>query len=190
MADTASIDEVLRNAERSMARSVEVFTKETDTIRTGRANPAMLDALRVDYYGTPTPLNQLATVGAPEPRLLVITPWDRKMMPVIEKEILKSDLGLTPNNDGQVIRLAIPPMTQERRKEMVKRLNKFQEEAHIAIRNVRRDGVEALRKLEREKQISEDDLRRAQERLQKITDAQIAAADAVSSRKEKELMEV
>jgi ribosome recycling factor len=126
----------------------------------------------------------------PEPRTLTIQPWDRQTMTAIEKEILKSDLGLTPNNDGQMIRLAIPPMTQERRKEMVKRLKKMQEEAHIAVRNIRRDALDHLRKLEKDKHISEDDLRRAQERLQKITDAQVAAADNVSAKKEKELMEV
>ena len=190
MADQEDIDLILIDAEDRMGKSVEVFKRESDTLRTGRANPGLVEALKIDLYGTTMPLNQLATISAPDPRLLVVQPFDRTAVSAIEKAILKSDLGLTPQTDGVVIRLPIPSMTQERRQEMVKRLKKLQEDAHVAIRNVRRDGIEQLRALEKDKEISQDDLHRSQEALQKVTDASVNKADQVSARKETELMEV
>ena len=190
MADLTTVDDILHDATERMQKSFQVFQREIDTIRTGRASPALLESLTVDYYGVRTPLNQLATITAPEARLLAIQPWDKKSLSTIEKEILKSDLGLTPSNDGNLIRLPIPPLTEERRRDLAKRLRKLLEEKHVAVRNVRRDGLEHLRRLEKERKISEDDLRRAQDRLQKLTDEQIARADKLSAAKESELMEV
>ena len=191
MADTnEEVELILEDASERMEKSVEVLRHEADGIRTGRANPAMLDSVRVGVYGAALPLNQLATVNAPDSRLLVVQPFDKGNLGVIEKELLRSDLGLTPNSDGTVIRLPIPLMTQERRKEMVKRLHRFREETHVAIRNVRRDALDHLRGLEKNKEISQDDLHREQDHLQKLTDTQIVRADEVSAKKEAELMEV
>ncbi len=190
MADQEDIDLIVMDAEDRMDKSVEVFVRESDGLRTGRANPGLVEGLKIDLYGTTMTLNQVATVSAPDAHLLVVQPFDRSAVGAIEKEIQKSDLGLTPQTDGVVIRLPIPAMTQERRLEMVKRLKKLQEEAHVAVRNVRRDGVEQLRAMEKSKEISQDDLHRAQDALQKVTDASVAKADAVSARKETELMEV
>lgn len=190
MAEQKDVEEVLFDAEERMQKSIDVFKNEVDGIRTGRANPNMLDSIKVEYYGSVMPLKQLATVSAPEPRLLTVQPFDRGAVKAIEKELLKSDLGLTPNVDGAIIRLAIPVMTQERRQEMIKRLKRMREDAHVAVRNVRRDCLETLRSMEKGKEISEDDLRRQQERLQKITDEYVGQADQVSARKEADLMEV
>ena len=190
MTDQTLIDEAIADAERRMARSVAHFEDEIASIRTGRANTALVDRISVDYYGAPTLLNQMATISTPDARLIQIQPWDRTQIRAIERAIMESDLGLTPGNDGQVIRLPIPAMTQERRQEMVKRLRRTLEETHVAIRNVRRDVLEFLRKSERDKEISEDELRRGQDRLQRTTDAAIQNADRVSSHKEQELMEV
>ncbi len=181
---------ILMDAAERMEKSVEVLRRESASIRTGRANPDMLDAVRVEVYGSSMPLNQLATVNAPDARLLVVQPFDKGNIGVIEKELLRADLGLTPSNDGTAIRLPVPAMTQERRKEMVRRLHRLLEDARVAIRNVRRDALEHLRGLERNKEISQDDLRRDQERLQKITDEHMAKADETSARKETELAEV
>ena len=191
MAETnEEVELILEDAAERMDKSVEVLRHEADTIRTGRANAAMLDSVRVELYGTSMPLNQVATVNAPDPRLLVVQPFDRSTLGAIEKELMRADLGMTPSNDGTVIRLPIPMMTQERRQEMVKRLHRLREDAHVAIRNVRRDALEHLRGLEKNKEISQDDLRRDQDQLQKITDEHVARADEVSNRKEAELMEV
>ena len=190
MAEQSPVDEIFTDAERRMQRSVDHFGEEIDAIRTGRANAALLDGISIDYYGTPTPLNQLATIATPDSRLLTIQPWDKNVMAAIERELQKSDLGLTPANDGQLIRLPIPPMTQERRQEMVKRLKRMQEETHVAIRNVRRDALDRLRKAEHDKDISQDDLHRAQDRLQKTTDTYVEQADRATAQKEAELMEV
>ncbi len=191
MVDTnEEVELILEDASERMEKSVGVLRHEADGIRTGRANPAMLDSVRVGVYGAAMPLNQLATVNAPDSRLLVVQPFDKGNLGVIEKELLRSDLGLTPNSDGTVIRLPIPLMTQERRKEMVKRLHRFREETHVAIRNIRRDALDHLRGLEKNKEISQDDLHREQDHLQKLTDTQIARADEVSAKKEAELMEV
>lgn len=190
MVQRHSVDELLRDAGDRMHKSVEVFQQEIESIRTGRASPGLLAGIAVDYYGTRTPLNQLATITTPEARLLTIQPWDKRVLPVIEKEILKSDLGLTPSNDGTLIRLPIPPLTEERRRDLVKRLKRLLEEKHVAVRNIRRDCLEHLRRMEKDGELSEDELRRAQERLQKATDEQIDQANKSGSRKESELMEV
>ncbi|HWP30061.1 MAG TPA: ribosome recycling factor [Chloroflexota bacterium] len=184
------IDETYQTAERKMKRAVEALQHDLATVRTGRASPALLERIQVDYYGAPTPLNAVATINVPEPRLLVIQPWDKKMLPVIEKAIQKSDLGLTPSSDGSVVRLVIPPLNEERRRELVKQVHKRVEDARVAVRNCRREALEELRKAERERHLSEDEVKRAQERLQKLTDSFIAQVDEVGRRKENEVMEV
>ena len=181
---------ILMDAAERMEKSVAVLRHESASIRAGRANPDMLDAVRVEVYGSAMPLNQLATVSAPDARLLVVQPFDKSNVGAIEKELLRADLGITPSNDGVVIRLPIPAMTQERRQEMVKRLHRLREDARVAIRNIRRDALEHLRGLEKNKEISQDDLQRDQERLQKITDEHVGKADEASAKKEAELMEV
>jgi ribosome recycling factor len=190
MADQEEVELILMDAEDRMEKSVEFFRHESDSIRTGRANPGMLENFKIELYGTTMALNQLATINVPDPRLLTVQPFDKSALGAIEKELLKSDLGLTPNNDGNIIRLPIPPMTQERRAEMVKRLKRLQEESHVAMRNVRRDILEQLRDLEKNKDISQDDLHRYQEQIQKLTDQHVAKADELTSRKETELKEV
>lgn len=184
------INEVMQDAEERMVKTLDVLRKELQSLRAGRANPAILEKVTVDYYGTPTPINQMANVTAPEPRLLVIQPWDKSIIPNIEKAILKSDLGLNPNSDGTVIRLAIPQLTQERRKELVKVVKKKGEEAKIGVRNIRRDANEDLKALEKSKDISEDDNKKGQEDIQKLTDKYIQDIDKVLDNKEKEIMEV
>jgi ribosome recycling factor len=159
-------------------------------IRTGRASLALLDGITVDYYGTPTPLSQLATLAVPESRLITIQPWDKSQLGLMEKAIQRSDLGLTPVNDGKIIRLAIPPLTEERRKDLVKQVKKIGEETKIALRNIRREGNETLKSLEKTKKIAEDDLRRGQEQVQKITDGFTVKVDETLQAKERELMEV
>ena len=191
MAETnEEVQLIMEDAAERMDKSVGVLRHESDTIRTGRANAAMLDSVRVELYGTAMPLNQVATVNAPDPRLLVVQPFDRSTLGAIEKELMRADLGMTPSNDGTIIRLPIPMMTQERRQEMVKRLHRLREEAHVAIRNVRRDALDHLRGMEKNKEISQDELHRDQEQLQKITDEHVTWADQVSDKKEAELMEV
>jgi len=184
------IEETLKDAEHRMQSAVAALDREMDTIRTGRARPSLVEGLKVEYYGTPTPLNQLATINAPEPRLITIQPWDKTQLGAIEKAIQKSDLGLTPTNDGNLIRLVIPQLNEERRKELVKVVHKKVEEGRVAVRNVRRDALEHLRKAQHEKQITDDDERHAQERLQKITDKYVAEVDKHGHTKEQELLEV
>lgn len=184
------IEETLRDAEHRMQSAVTALDREMDTVRSGRARPALVETLKVEYYGTPTPLNQMAAINAPEPRLLTIQPWDKSQLGTIEKAIQKSDLGLTPTNDGNIIRLVIPPLTEDRRKELVKVVHKKAEDARVAVRNVRRDSLDHLRKLQHDKQISDDDERRAQERLQKLTDKYVAEVDQHGHTKEQELLEV
>jgi len=184
------IDEVHANAERKMKRAIEALQHDLASVRTGRASPALLERVNVEYYGAPTPLNGVATISVPEPRLILIQPWDKKMLPLIEKAIQKSDLGLTPSSDGNVVRLAIPALNEERRRDLVKQVHKRVEEARVAVRNCRRDAIDELRKGEREKQATEDDVKRAQERLQKLTDGFIAQVDDVGKRKESEVMEI
>jgi ribosome recycling factor len=184
------IDDTLRDAEHRMQSAVGALDRDLDTVRTGRARPGLVEGLKVEYYGTPTPLNQLATINAPEPRLITIQPWDKTQLGTIEKAIQKSDLGLTPTNDGKVIRLVIPQLNEDRRKELVKVVHKKVEDARVAVRNVRRDSLDHLRKLQHDKTISDDDERRAQERLQKVTDKYVAEVDRHGHTKEQELLEV
>jgi ribosome recycling factor len=181
---------IFQSTEDKMKKSVEVFKKELGTLRAGRAVPSLLDRINVNYYNTPTPLNQLATISAPEARLLVIQAWDKNAVGEIEKAILKSDLGLNPQSDGNVIRLAIPQLTEERRKELVKTIRKKAEEARVAIRNIRREANDLLKNQEKKGDISEDNLRTAQGEVQDLTDKQIGDVDEFLAQKEKEVMEV
>lgn len=176
--------------EERMKKAIEVLRREYGALRAGRATTGLLDKITVDYYGTPTPINQVANLAVPEPRTIVIQPWEKKMLPVIEKAILKSDLGLTPNNDGAVIRLILPQLTQQRRQELVKVVHKQAEESRVAIRNLRRDANEALKKIEKDKTASEDEVKKAQEDIQKLTDKFIKEVDQIMAAKEKEIMEV
>jgi ribosome recycling factor len=173
-----------------MQKSVEVLQDDLLSIRTGRASPALVDKLQVEYYGSLTPLNQLASVAAPEPRLLVIRPWDPASLPDIERAILKSDLGLTPMNDGKLIRLNIPRLTEERRRELVKVVSRRVEEARVAVRNLRRDALQDLKEFEKEKMISEDDFYRGKDEIQELTDEIIETIDGIGQRKEEEVMEI
>jgi ribosome recycling factor len=184
------VDDLFGDAERRMQKAVEALKQDIASLRTGRASSALIERITVDYYGTPTPINQVASISVPEARLLVIQPWDRKMLTDIEKAIQKSDLGINPNNDGQVIRLAIPPLNEERRREMVKTLHKRLDEHKVAIRNVRRDAQDKLRDREKKKEVSEDELKRSTERLQKLTDRYIDEMDKVGKAKELEILEV
>ncbi len=184
------IDDIFEDAERRMHKAVEALKQDIASIRTGRASSALVERITVDYYGTPTPINQVASISVPEARLLVIQPWDRKLLVDIEKAIQKSDLGINPNNDGQVIRLAIPPLNEERRREMVKTLHKKLDEHKVAIRNIRRDAHEKLRDREKKKEISEDELKRSEDRLKKLTDRFTDEMDKVGKTKELEILEV
>lgn len=184
------IDEVLLAANTKMGKAIEALRKELASIRTGRATPALVDDIKVDYYGTPTPLKQIATVSVPEARLLLIQPWDSSTLSSIKKAILKSDLGLNPTSDQDVIRLAIPQLSEERRKELVKAVHKRTEDSRVALRNIRRDAMEEIRKLEREKEISQDEQKRALEHLQEITDSFVATVGKVAEDKEAELLEI
>lgn len=180
----------LKEADHKMERAVEVTREEFSGVRTGRATPAILNRVMVDYYGTSTPMNQLASFSVPEPRLLVIQPYDRNAVPAMEKAIMQSDLGLSPSNDGQVIRLAFPQLTEERRKELIRVVHGRAEEGRVAVRNVRRHAKEDLERLKKDGEISEDDLNRSEKALQKLTDQHIARIDELLSHKEQELMEV
>jgi ribosome recycling factor len=182
--------QTISNAEEKMKKAINAFRRELSTLRAGRANPALLDRVQVEYYGALTPLNQLATISVPEARLLLIQPYDKSVMSDVERAILKSDLGLTPSNDGSVIRIAIPALTEERRGELVKLVKKFAEEAKVAVRNVRRDGNDELKKLEKAGEITEDELRHYSDDVQKVTDKYVAEIDSISASKEKEIMEV
>lgn len=182
--------ELKRKTTERMTGAIEALKKEFASIRTGRASLALLDGIVVSYYGASTPLQQLASMSIPESRLIAIQPWDPKIIPDIEKAIMKSDLGITPVNDGRLIRIQIPPLTEERRKQLVKIVKKKAEETKVAIRNVRRDSIEELKKLEKEKHLSEDDVKRSQDEIQKITDSFITRVDEVLNHKEKEIMEV
>jgi ribosome recycling factor len=184
------IDQLYENASRKMHRAVEVLQHDLSALRTGRASPALLEKVQVEAYGAPMPLNGVATINVPEPRLLVIQPWDKKMLPAIEKAIQKSDLGLTPSSDGNVVRLAIPALNEERRKELVRMVHKRVEEARVAVRNCRRDAVDELSKSEKDQHIPEDQVKRGQDRLQKLTDDLIKQVDDVGRRKEAEVMEI
>ncbi len=184
------VEQILKDARIRMQKAADALQRELATLRTGRATPALVEHLKVDYYGAPTPLHQLATITVPEARLITIQPYDRNCVSAIEKAIQKSDLGLTPSTDGTVIRLVLPQLTEDRRRELAKIVHKKVEEARVAVRNVRRDALEHLRKAMKEKQISEDEERRAQDQLQKTTDQMIAEVDRIGQAKERELLEV
>jgi ribosome recycling factor len=184
------IKDLLRETENKMKKTVEALDKDLRTIRTGRATPALVEQVMVDYYGVPTPLEQLATISAPEPQLLTIRPYDPTSLKSIERAILASELGLTPNNDGKLIRLVIPRLTQERRVELVKIVKKRIEEAHISVRNIRSDAKNDIRDFEKEKLVTEDEAERGRDDLQKLTDRYIEKVDESGERKEKEIAEV
>lgn len=182
--------QVLKEAEERMDKAIASLKRELSTLRAGRATPSLLDRVTVDYYGSPTPVNQVANISTPEPRLIVIQPWEKTMLGPIEKAILKSDLGLTPTNDGNVIRIAIPALTEQRRMELVKLAKKSGEEAKVAVRNIRRDANDSIKKLEKNGDITEDDMKHHQDLVQKATDKHVTLVDQVVSDKEKEIMEV
>ncbi len=182
--------DVLKDLEKRMVGALEALRSELVALRTGRASVALLDAISVDYYGTPSPVSQVASLSVPDPATIMIAPWEPKMLGEIERQILKSNLGLTPNNDGKVIRLHIPPLTEERRKELVKVAHGESEQARNAIRQIRRDGNDKLKKMEKDKEISEDDMHRGFDEVQKLTDAYIEKIGAAVEAKEKEIMEV
>ena len=182
--------EVIAAAKEKMQKTNSVFQAELRSIRAGRANPQLLDRVMVDYYGTPTPLPQMGNVTSPEPRMLVINVWDQKALPLVEKAILKSDLGLNPSNDGKVIRLMIPELTEERRKDLTKQVHKASEEAKVAIRSIRREAMEQFKKLQKDSKITEDEQSKAEKKMQDATDEAIKAVDDLAAKKEKEIMEV
>jgi ribosome recycling factor len=184
------IKDTLKEAETRMKGAIQVLDDDLAGIRTGRASPVLLERLHVDYYGMATPLVQLASINVPEPRQLLVRPFEASTLKTIERAILASDLGLTPNNDGKVIRLNLPPLTEERRRDLAKMVNNRAEEARVAVRNVRRDLVRDLREFQQEKLISEDDMKKGEEELQKLTDQMIKQVDAVAEKKQKEIMEV
>ena len=184
------LDEIFQDAEDRMQKSVEHLRQEFATLRTGRATPALLEGVKVDYYGTSTPLNQIASITAPEPRLLVVQPWDKNAVKAIEKAIQTSDLGLNPASDGHVLRIPIPELTEERRKELVKYVHKLAEEARVAVRNVRRDANEHIKRLEKEHEISEDESRRGLDKIQKLTDQYVQKVDELAKNKEEEIMTI
>lgn len=184
------IKDILADAEDRMGKVESILINEFSSLRAGRATPALLDRVLVDYYGTPTPVNQTANISCPEPRLIVVQPWDKNQLGAIEKAILKSDLGITPSNDGTVIRLIVPQLTEERRREMVKLCSKKAEESKVAVRNIRRDVNDGLKALEKSKEASEDEVKKALDEAQKLTDKFIKRLDEVLAKKEKEIMEV
>ncbi len=183
------IDDIYQEAKESMGKTVKALKRELQRIRTGRASLSVLDGIKVDYYGTPTPLNQMATLAVPESRLITIQPWDASVIKDIEKAILKSDLGLTPSNDGKILRISIPPLTEERRKELVKVIHKMCEDHKVTARNIRRDSNDLLKSLKKDGDISEDEAFRSQDEIQKITDEHIKLIDECYSEKEKEILE-
>ncbi|MBF8265583.1 MAG: ribosome recycling factor [Dehalococcoidia bacterium] len=189
MSQAKTNKEILVQCEAQMQRAVDAIRRELASLRTSRASPALVEHIRVDYHGVPTPINQLATISTPEARLLLIQPWDRSSVGTIEKAILKSDLSLTPSNDGNVIRLVIPILTEERRLEMVRLVNKRVEQARVELRNMRRDSLEDLRKIEKAKSISADELKRSTDQLQKLIDRFTEEANRVGKQKEVELLE-
>ena len=184
------IQDVLDTAKEKMKKSCAVYERDMMGLRAGRANPKLLDRIMVDYYGTPTPIPQIGNISSPEPRLLIIAPWEAKMIPQVEKAIQKSDLGLNPSNDGKIIRLVFPELNEERRRDLTKIASKGAEETKVAIRNIRRDAVEQIKKLKKNNEITEDDQKDAEEEIQKLTDKAIKEVDAIYAKKEKEIMEV
>jgi len=190
MTAIANTKDAMSQARARMEKAVEDFRKELASVRTGRANVALLDHIRVDYHGTPMPINQLGTMTVPDPTLILISPWDPTVVPLVDKAIRTSDLGLNPATDGKVVRVPIPPLTEERRKDLVKHLHKALENHRTAVRNVRRDVKEAIEKLEKEKKISQDDLKRTLDELEKVTHQETKKLEDLSAAKEKEVMEI
>jgi ribosome recycling factor len=190
MTTITTTKDALVQAKTRMEKAVEDFRRDLASVRTGRANVALLDHIRVDYHGTPMPINQLGTMSVPDPTVIVISPWDPSVVPLVDKAIRTSDLGLNPANDGKVVRVPIPPLTQERRKELVKHIHKVLEDHRTAVRNIRRDIKEAVEKLEKEKKISEDDKKRSLEELEKVTHSETKKIEDLSAAKEKEVMEI
>jgi ribosome recycling factor len=190
MTTIANSKDALAQAKVRMEKAVEDFRKDLSGVRTGRANVALLDHVKVDYHGTPMPINQLGTMAVPDPTLIVISPWDPTAVPMIDKAIRSSDLGLNPTNDGKMLRVPIPPLTEERRKELVKHIHKVLENHRTAVRNIRRDIKEAIEKLEKEKKISEDDKKRSLDELEKLTHSETKKIEDLSAAKEKEVMEI
>lgn len=186
----ADENETLADAQDRMQKSVDALAREFNAVRTGRASPALVENLMVDYYGTMMPLNQLASISVPEARTLQIEPWDKNAVVEVERSILKSDLGLTPNNDGAIIRLNLPVLTEERRRDLVKLVGRKLEEGHVAVRNIRRDCVSQLRQMEKDREIAQDTSRRAQDQVQELTDTHIGRMDGLAKRKQDEVMEV
>ena len=184
------LQDVINTAKEKMKKSCEVYERDMMSLRAGRANPQLLDRILVDYYGTPTPINQIGNISSPEPRLLVISPWEAKMIPQVEKAIQKSDLGLNPSNDGKLIRLVFPELNEERRKDLTKVASKGAEETKVAIRSIRRDAIEQIKKMKKNSEITEDDQRDAEEDMQKLTDKAVKEVDEIFAKKEKEIMEV
>ncbi|MBU3917803.1 ribosome recycling factor [bacterium] len=184
------MDELFNETDRKMSKAIDSLKKEFQRVRTGRANPAILDNISVDYYGTPTPLSQVGNISVPDPQLITISPWEKKMLAEIEKAIQRADMGITPQNDGNIIRLPIPPLNEDRRKEMVKQIKKMGENAKIPIRNIRREGNEKLKKMEKSKEISKDDQKHYEKKIQDVTDKYIKTVDELMDEKETELMEV
>ena len=181
---------VLAEVERKMGRTIEALQRDLTSLRTGRATPSLIENVAVDYYGSPTPLKQIASISAPDARAILIQPWDKQALNEIERSLMRSEMGFNPSNDGSMITVPIPPLNQERRQELVRLLKRKIEEGKVSIRNVRRDGLESLRKLERDKAISQDENRRSQDQLQKTTDAHVKSIDQVSNTKETEIMQV
>lgn len=184
------VDEILKSAKISMKKSIENLHRELAGVRTGKANPALLDVVRVSYYGQQVPLKQIASITTPDPRTIAVQPWDKSLVPEVEKAILASELGLNPQSDGTLIRLPIPPLTEERRKDLVKMVKRLAEETRIAIRNIRRDANEKIKKLEKEHEISEDEMHSRQEKVQELTDEFTEEVDRIVEAKEKEIMEI
>lgn len=182
--------DVIKETKEKMEKSLEHYRNELKTVRTGRASVAMFEHIKVDYYGTPTPLNQVGTLSAPEPRLITIQPWEPSLIPAIEKAIMTSNMGFNPSNDGVMIRIPVPPLTEERRREIVKLIKKMAEEAKVIVRNIRRDANEVIKKLEKEKEISEDEAKRLTGKVQELTDEFIKEIDEVTAKKEKDVMEI
>lgn len=184
------VDDVCNEVEDGMNKAIDAFKRELAKVRTGRANLTLLDGIKVEYYGTPTPLNQVATLNIADARLLTVKPWEKQLIPVIEKAIRSSDLGLNPVSDSELIRLPIPPLTQERRKELVKLVKKMTEDARVAVRAARRDGNDMLKDAEKEKEISEDEAKTGQKRIQELTDKFVKSVDDIAAAKEKEILEI
>ena len=182
--------ETIKTAGEKMDKTISVIQKDLSTLRAGRANPQILDKITVDYYGTPTPLNQIGNISSPEPRMLVIAPWEPKMIGPIEKAIQKSDIGINPSNDGKVVRLLVPELNEERRKDLTKQVRKYAEDSKVAVRNIRRDAVDYVKKAQKKGELTEDDQKKAEKDIQDLTDKHVKKIDEMCAKKEKELMEI